>query len=125
MFDLDHFKKVNDTYGHLAGDFILVEVSKIIKGQLRDSDIFGRIGGEEFMILLAHTKKDDSLKVTNKLLKLISNYQFIYNDQIIPITISIGITSVLNDDTYLSIVNRVDKALYKAKQNGRNKIEYL
>jgi len=125
MLDLDHFKKVNDTYGHLAGDYILKETTKIIKKHLRESDIFGRVGGEEFIILLTHTKTSGALKISNKILDIIRNHQFEYNGKLIPIRVSIGMTSILKNDSYHSIVDRVDKALYKAKSNGRDRIEYL
>ncbi len=125
MFDLDHFKKVNDTHGHLAGDYVLTEIAKLIKSHLRDSDIFGRVGGEEFTILLTQTKISGALKIANKLLKTIEEHEFIYNGTVVPVTISIGITSILKNDSYHSIVDRVDNALYQAKSNGRNRIEYL
>ena len=125
MFDIDHFKNVNDRYGHLAGDFILKELSSIVKNHLRDSDIFGRVGGEEFTILLSQTKLNGALKLANKIKDFIENYNFIYQDINIKITISIGLTSIVKTDSYFSIVDRVDKALYQAKNNGRNRIEYL
>ncbi len=125
MFDLDHFKNVNDNHGHLAGDYILKTLSSVIHNQLRDSDIFGRVGGEEFTILLTQTKMSGALKIANKILKIVEDYEFIYNDIVIPITISMGITSILKNDSYFSLVDRTDKALYQAKSNGRNRVEYL
>ena len=125
MLDIDHFKKVNDTYGHQAGDFILKKLSYVINQHLRDSDIFGRVGGEEFTILLTQTKMSGALKLTNKILQIIEKYEFNYNDTIIPLTISMGITSILKNDSYFSLVERSDKALYLAKNKGRNRIEYL
>ncbi|MEA2049536.1 MAG: GGDEF domain-containing protein [Campylobacterota bacterium] len=125
MFDIDHFKKVNDTYGHLAGDFVLKELTQQIKSHLRDSDFFGRVGGEEFTLLLSQTKLNGALKLSKKIKDFIENHKFSYQNEIIPITISIGVTSIIKNDSYFSIVDRVDKALYKAKNNGRNRIEYL
>jgi len=125
MFDIDHFKAVNDTYGHLAGDYILQELSAQIKELLRDSDVFGRIGGEEFMLLLSQTRLTGALKLANKIKDHIEQHEFVYQGVQISITISMGVTSIIKTDSYFAIVDRVDKALYKAKNNGRNKIEYL
>jgi len=125
MFDLDHFKNVNDTYGHLAGDYVLKTLSLLVMEELRDSDIFARVGGEEFMILLPQTKLHGALKAAQKIRISIDEYTFIFNNDIIPVTISAGITSIIKNDTYFSILDRVDKALYKAKNDGRNRVEYL
>ncbi len=125
MFDLDHFKKVNDTYGHLAGDFILKELSALVHHILRDSDIFARIGGEEFIVLLPQTKLNGALKTAQKIRNTIKDHNFNFNGQTIPITLSAGITSTIQNDTYFSILDRVDKALYQAKGKGRDRVEYL
>lgn len=125
MFDIDHFKSVNDNYGHLAGDYILQELSTQIKSLLRESDLFGRVGGEEFMLLLSQTKLTGALKLSQKIKDLIEQHEFVYQGTQIDITISMGVTSIVKTDSYFSIVDRADKALYKAKNNGRNKIEYL
>ena len=124
MFDIDFFKKVNDTYGHLAGDYILKELAKIIKSSLRKADICGRFGGEEFLILLTHTKASDALKLAKKLNTIVKKHHFEYEKQIIPIKISLGITSVSYSDSYYSILQRCDEALYNAKENGRDRVEY-
>ncbi len=125
MFDLDHFKRVNDTYGHLAGDFVLKELATLVHFTLRDSDIFARVGGEEFIILLPQTKLNGALKTAQKIRTSIEKHSFNFNGEVIPITISAGITSTIANDTYFSTLDRVDKALYKAKANGRNRVEYL
>ena len=125
MLDIDHFKEVNDTYGHLAGDFILKQMSIIIHEELRDSDIFARVGGEEFVILLPQTKLNGALKTAQKIRKSIEMHEFDFNSQIINITASLGITSTISNDTYFSILDRIDKALYKAKDEGRNRVEYI
>ena len=125
MFDIDHFKHINDTYGHLAGDYVLKTLSELIRNILRDSDIFARIGGEEFVILLPQTKLHGALKTAQKIKNNVENYKFSFQSFNMPVTISIGITSVIKKDSQFSILDRVDKALYKAKNNGRNCIEYL
>ena len=125
MFDLDHFKKINDNYGHLAGDYILKMLSSLVISELRDSDIFARVGGEEFMILLPQTKLHGALKAAQKIRQSIQDYNFHFNNTEISVTISLGITSIVKNDTSFSIIDRVDKALYKAKGDGRNRVEYL
>lgn len=124
MLDIDHFKKVNDTYGHLAGDFILKEVAKIIKNMIRKSDICGRFGGEEFIILLPNNKLSGAMKLAERLRQAIENYNFEFKGQKIKITVSIGITSVGINDSFESLIQRVDEALYEAKSKGRNRVEY-
>jgi len=124
MFDIDFFKKVNDTHGHLAGDFILKELSFLVKSSLRKSDICGRFGGEEFLILLPNTNASGALKLAMKINKVVKENTFSYKGTSIPITISLGITTVSYSDSYHSIVQRCDEALYSAKENGRDRVEY-
>ena len=124
MLDIDFFKKVNDTYGHLAGDFILKEVANIIRSTIRNSDICGRFGGEEFIIVLPNTKLSGAMKLAERIRGNIEKNDFIFQDKKIPITVSIGITSASKNDTLFSIIERVDEALYEAKNKGRNRVEY-
>jgi len=124
MFDIDFFKKVNDTYGHLAGDLVLKEVSKTIKNLIRDSDVCGRFGGEEFIVLAPNTKLNGALKLAERIKKTIENKKFEFESQIIKVTVSIGITSASKTDSVFSLIERADKALYAAKENGRNRVEY-
>ncbi len=125
MLDLDHFKNINDSYGHLTGDYILKEVADIVHHEVRDSDIFGRIGGEEFIILLPQTKLNGALKTAQKIRKSIDEYRFSFKGESVHVTLSLGITSTTSNDTYFSVLDRVDKALYKAKDDGRNRVEYF
>ena len=124
MYDIDWFKKVNDTYGHLAGDFVLSELSSLVKSLLRDSDICGRFGGEEFIIVLPQTKVAGALKLANKINKAVQNHDFTFHGTKIDITISAGVTSVGVSDSIFSLIDRCDNALYDAKKNGRNRVEY-
>jgi len=124
MFDIDHFKRINDTYGHLAGDFILKEFVKIIKNIIRESDILGRFGGEEFVLLLPNTKISGALRLAGRIKDAVENHIFKYGNTDIKITTSIGITSVSPSDSVESLLERVDEALYDAKRKGRNRIEY-
>jgi diguanylate cyclase (GGDEF)-like protein len=124
MFDIDFFKRVNDNYGHLAGDFILKEIGFLTKKVIRSSDVFGRFGGEEFILILPETKIVGALKLAERLRKAVENHDFIFNGQKIPITISLGVTSVSKTDSVESLFDRCDMALYEAKRKGRNRVEY-
>lgn len=124
MMDLDHFKVVNDTYGHLAGDKVLVNVSKTIRSILRDGDVLIRYGGEEFMIIMPGAALKDTQDVAEHLRHAIEEMNIKYGDIQIRVTASFGVTSVpecnYKDETEL--ISSVDDALYYAKKNGRNKV---
>jgi len=120
VFDLDHFKRVNDNYGHTTGDEVLQEYSKLIAASLRDIDEVFRIGGEEFVIIAPHTKKEDALALAEKLRKLIQN-----NQKIVPVTASFGVTEYKRCEDKESFFTRADKALYAAKADGRNRVVVL
>ncbi len=122
IFDIDHFKKFNDTYGHDVGDKILSELSQMLSLRVRSRDVFARWGGEEFVILLPHTKIDDAIKVANNLCRAIENHLF-YKD--LKVTCSFGVTQVKKDDTEQIALKRADIALYNAKANGRNTVEVI
>jgi len=121
MFDIDHFKKVNDTYGHDIGDKVLVTLTKLITKNLRQNDLFARWGGEEFMILLPRADANIAYNIAQKLRQIIEQYK----DNIIPsFTVSFGVTEILGIDKEQSCFIRVDKALYSAKIN-RNDVVRL
>ena len=123
MFDIDHFKDVNDTYGHEAGDRVLKGVAKSVGGILRKTDMFVRYGGEEFIILLIQTDLEKGLKVANKLRKTVQETEFLYEGNKVTITVSVGITEATPSDIeYKTIFNRVDSYMYKAKESGRNTV---
>lgn len=124
MTDIDYFKKVNDTYGHAAGDLVLKTVSREIKNQLRDYDVAGRYGGEEFVILLPFTQLDEAQMVAERLRKAIETKKIDISklcpdEDCINITISLGVAEYKDEEDF--IIN-ADKALYKAKESGRNKV---
>jgi two-component system, cell cycle response regulator len=125
MFDLDKFKVVNDTYGHDAGDAVLVEVSKRIKIALRDSDIIGRLGGEEFGIILHNVKEEDVFKVFDRYRSIVADHPVIHEGTVIPITASIGVAIYTGKrEEKTALLKRADESLYEAKETGRNKVVY-
>jgi diguanylate cyclase (GGDEF)-like protein len=123
MLDIDFFKKINDTYGHQAGDFILINLVKEISKNLRKSDVFARIGGEEFTILLNDTSLDGASVIAEKLRSVIEKKTFSYNSIEINITISIGISELNTQNfTIEELYKESDRKLYIAKKHGRNKV---
>ena len=123
IFDIDKFKLVNDTYGHMGGDEILKSVVNITNDNLRKSDVFGRVGGEEFAILFLNTSLYNTKIVAERILKSVERTITKYETHDIHVTISIGLTEYQYNDTITNIFNRADAALYVAKNNGRNRIE--
>lgn len=119
MLDIDHFKQINDTFGHLQGDIVLKELAKLFKTAFRESDTIARWGGEEFMVLLQNTTLDKACKIANKFLHKVANAPI--NGEH-PVTLSIGVTDFQKDDTIETILIRVDSLLYTAKENGRNQV---
>ncbi len=121
LCDIDHFKAINDQYGHDVGDFILIEISNLLKNSIRKQDKLARWGGEEFLFLLPETTLYDAFLISEKLRKIISSHNFIYQEHTVKVTISIGIDEVELNGNVEHSINMADKALYQAKENGRNK----
>ena len=119
MFDLDHFKMINDTYGHSAGDVVLSSLSGLVKGHIRASDSLGRWGGEEFMLLLPEKRLGAAVGVAEKLRTLIEEQK----NEATNVTASFGVAEFRAGDTIETIYDRADNAMYKAKNNGRNRVE--
>jgi diguanylate cyclase (GGDEF)-like protein len=121
MFDLDHFKQVNDKYGHLAGDMVLSELAKIVKETIRREDIFARYGGEEFSIILPEISLENALFFADKIREVVEQKEFTFDNYNIPVTISIGVAAY---DTSMStiehFIKKADDCLYSAKNGGRN-----
>jgi diguanylate cyclase (GGDEF)-like protein len=124
MFDVDHFKQINDTYGHQFGDKVLAEVATIIKNSFRKTDYVARYGGEEFIAILPETSLSNTCIPVERIRKHVETKEFKFNETTVKITISVGVTNLISDiETEQDFLSRVDKALYKAKENGRNRIE--
>ena len=124
FFDLDHFKNVNDTFGHDAGDYILKEVCNIIRTEyVRPKDIFARYGGEEFVILLANTSAQAAADVAEKFRSAVETHIFAYDEKRVPVTVSIGVSELRTDiSSSQTLLKLADQALYEAKSNGRNRV---
>lgn len=125
LFDIDFFKKVNDNFGHLAGDEVLRELSRLVKGSVRKNDTFARYGGEEFALVLPEIGKEDSFDVCEKLRKKVEGHSFSHEGKDIPVTISIGYCTLLPGTSGVkpnAIIEAADSKLYDAKKSGRNKV---
>jgi diguanylate cyclase (GGDEF)-like protein len=121
LLDLDHFKVLNDTYGHLAGDQVLIGFARDLESCLRHSDIVCRWGGEEFIVLLKDTDGKTGLMIAEKIRQHVEQQRYAYNSQALHVTVSIGLTTQQPDDTLHSLLSRADHAMYRAKQTGRNR----
>jgi diguanylate cyclase (GGDEF)-like protein len=121
LFDIDHFKVVNDTYGHLAGDYVLKQLAVEIKRRIRREDILARYGGEEFAIILPELDNTSAMHFGEKIRRIASEANFRFDETDIPVTVSVGVTTLepaVRDSA--SFIKRVDEKLYRAKSNGRN-----
>lgn len=123
IFDIDHFKGINDSYGHKAGDMILKELARLMKTSLRKSDFIARYGGEEFVVIFTGTNIQGAREAAEKLRQVIEKTRFVLRKQEVPVTISAGVSQVKPDDkSLIDTFERADKALYVSKNSGRNKV---
>lgn len=123
LFDLDHFKKVNDTYGHLAGDKVLIEVAAKVRDSLRSSDVIGRYGGEEFVLILPETPLEGAAQFAERLRALIAAEPVMFDVLSIPVSVSMGVTEIdAQMGGYNTLTHRADVALYASKGAGRNRV---
>jgi diguanylate cyclase (GGDEF)-like protein len=127
ILDIDDFKIINDTYGHIAGDRILVFIANILRRTLRDGDKIFRYGGEEFIIILNRIDSESCIEITNRIIKLINSNKLIYKGESLTVTMSVGVTKFYTQDTPDDIIARADKALYRSKRSGKNQmnVEFL
>lgn len=123
MLDVDHFKSINDRYGHAGGDLALKQLVAMVRARIRRSDLLGRLGGEEFAILLPSILPDEAAHMAQRLVTHIAGNPVAYGDRLIAMTVSIGLTMVTEPDRSIEqIIARADAALYRAKDSGRNKV---
>lgn len=123
MFDIDHFKKINDTYGHLAGDIVLKSIGSILQRSLRLENVACRFGGEEFAIIFRGLKGENVVPIAERLRKAVEAETHAFKEHQLKVTISIGIATLesSNFDTYEDLIHRADDHMYEAKETGRNK----
>jgi len=126
IFDLDHFKRVNDTYGHIAGDYVLKETTRLIKDTVvRSEDILGRWGGEEFLLIMPDAKLEVAVGVAERIRKQMEMHDFVFSGMKIPVTASLGVStwipSLKTAEDFLEVA---DQLLYKSKQEGRNRVSF-
>ncbi|MGF1720677.1 diguanylate cyclase [Vibrio kyushuensis] len=122
ILDIDHFKQINDQHGHSVGDKALVHFTQICNQGLRDTDIFGRVGGEEFAIILPNTNSEKALAVTNRIRTLLVDNPMGIHPNEIKMTVSIGVAVIDNNSSFDSLIEQADIALYQAKESGRNRV---
>lgn len=124
FFDLDHFKKINDTYGHDAGDYVLKDLTALVRtAHLRPKDVFARYGGEEFVILLANTPAKAAIALAERIRASIETHAFLYDGKRLPVTASLGVAELTTGiEAATTLMKMADKALYSAKQGGRNRV---
>lgn len=122
MFDIDHFKGINDTFGHLAGDYVLKELATLVKGRLRPDDIVARYGGEEFCALLPETAVQGASSIAEDLRRRVQERRFVFEGETIPVTVSLGCAELAGDQDVLLLLKAADEKLYESKRSGRNRV---
>jgi diguanylate cyclase (GGDEF)-like protein len=120
LFDIDHFKQINDSFGHLAGDYVLKQLATVVKGKIRREDILSRYGGEEFAIVLPEIDAPNALALAEKIRKIVEKAPFKFEDTKISVTVSVGVATTNEADDAASLIKRTDEKLYEAKGAGRN-----
>ena len=126
VIDLDHFKRVNDTHGHAAGDEVLLQTSRRLAAMARETDTVARVGGEEFLLLLPGTQRDGARQVAQRLLAQLREHPMLFAGSPIPITASVGVSQVeAGDADAAAVLARADQALYRAKEQGRDRLVFL
>jgi diguanylate cyclase (GGDEF)-like protein len=124
LFDLDHFKNINDDLGHLGGDFTLRELAACVKGSVRKEELFARYGGEEFIIVLPETDREGALNVAERVRSLVEKHPFQYEGRTISVTVSVGVATTTGEVplTPADLIREADEKLYQAKEQGRNRV---
>jgi diguanylate cyclase (GGDEF)-like protein len=122
MFDIDFFKRINDQFGHLAGDHVLRELARIVQDRIRRDEVFARYGGEEFVIVLPETSLAGAVALAENLRTRVASHGFSFQGEQIPVTISIGCALLQDDKAATDLIQRADEKLYQAKRSGRNRV---
>jgi len=123
MFDIDHFKRINDVHGHLAGDFVLKELARIVQSRIRRDEVFARYGGEEFAIILPETSLEGSAQLGETLREKVAEHLYVFQADTIKVTMSVGAAILQDTDRAANeLIKRADEKLYEAKNGGRNRV---
>jgi diguanylate cyclase (GGDEF)-like protein len=123
MFDIDHFKKINDVHGHLAGDFVLKELARVVQTRIRRDEVFARYGGEEFAIVMPETALEGGTALAESIRDRIEAHKFVFQNETIRVTISVGVAMLAESDKVsMDLTRRADERLYEAKRGGRNRV---
>jgi diguanylate cyclase (GGDEF)-like protein len=122
LFDIDHFKRINDMHGHLAGDFVLKDVARIVQARIRRDEVFARYGGEEFAIILPETPLEGAGTLAETLREKVAEHRFSFQGEHISVTVSMGCAAIEGEDTATALIARADEKLYDAKRSGRNRV---
>jgi diguanylate cyclase (GGDEF)-like protein len=122
MFDIDYFKRINDEYGHLAGDHVLRELARVTQERIRRDEVFARYGGEEFAIVLPETPLAGARSLAENLRTIIEKHDFVFQGERIPTTISVGCSSLPDEAGGKQLIQLADEKLYEAKRSGRNRV---
>lgn len=122
MFDIDYFKRINDHFGHLAGDYVLRELADAVKLRIRRDEVFARYGGEEFVIVLPETTLEGAQALAESLREKVEEHEFVFQGERMPVTVSIGCAVVGPDDGAAELIQSADERLYEAKRAGRNQV---
>ena len=124
LLDIDHFKKINDSLGHLTGDYVLREMARVIESRVRRDELFARYGGEEFCLVLPETSRDGAIHYAEIVRKAVEDHRFVFDGTDVPVTVSCGVATFSPDMSRpVDIIRAADEALYRAKRNGRNRVE--
>ncbi len=121
MYDIDHFKKVNDTYGHYVGDNVLVSLTELVKNTFRDIDFMGRYGGEEFIVVMPNTTIENAEQISQRVRRKVQEYDF---TTVGKLTISLGLVKLESDESAATLFKRLDDMLYFSKDSGRNRLSF-
>ncbi|MEZ4220368.1 MAG: GGDEF domain-containing protein [Polyangiaceae bacterium] len=125
IFDIDFFKRINDQFGHLAGDYVLRELARVVEARIRRDECFARYGGEEFVVVLPETSLDGAVSLAENLRARVAEHTFVFQGESIPTTISMGCALLVDaDKTATDLIQRADEKLYEAKRGGRNRVCY-
>jgi diguanylate cyclase (GGDEF)-like protein len=125
LFDIDHFKRINDAHGHLAGDYVLSNLSKRVHDSIRNEDVFARYGGEEFVVICRAVEIEHAIMFADRLRRSIETTEFRYDQRLIPVTVSLGVAALPHEHIHepLGLISAADAALYAAKRMGRNRVQ--